>query len=544
MRFLRPAGSNHSLLLLNAGARIATLPEEGGGPDPEIPEGLEPVWRAEFIDIDGDQVRQTINNDGSTRLIVRQYANMTIDAVDTRSEATGCATDHGAAQLINFAAVYNARPGETWANTGNSRNMDIGAPVFHHCWDVAGEHETELYALDPDGRLALVPVTVEVQALATPTDISSGGSWPTLENFGVYGLARGGDYRARGELPTDDLVGVRIVATGSGAFPRIAEFNPDRRGLTSTALTTRARDCVLVNIDYEDWRTGLIGASYCGSYGGHCRLTTLCTHPQRYIFEHDGIAGNNQNQANNIRFPRGCFVVNGGVVGSGGAGYCLIGGGRSFNFSGTSFCRTSGGDSGNPMRTYFDFTCMRNVQVWSTTSTFGWIKGSMFPCVYDATPSDPWPDDDTFGDFTTSRALYLANGSDTNYVGNWGVGPRYFWVSHCLWGGAGQFGNPQYLGGWTPQNDDAPTNGETGPWQSEDCFEAGAIGGFEYNRLAYNHAAAITLSGLGLSGRDNRQLNGTLLVPSEDSNPDRTSPGFRGPFYLDDMPRPEFEFSP
>ena len=42
------------------------------------------VWRAEFVNPAGTQVRLPINNDGSTRLIVRQYANMTIDAVDSR----------------------------------------------------------------------------------------------------------------------------------------------------------------------------------------------------------------------------------------------------------------------------------------------------------------------------------------------------------------------------------------------------------------------------------------------------------------------------
>jgi hypothetical protein len=504
---------------------------------PPVDTGLTPVWRAEFIELDGDQVRQTINNDGSTHIIVRQYANITIDAVDTRSVAAGCDTAHGAAQLIGYAARYNDHPGENWANTGNSRNMDIGEPIFHHCCDMVGEFTYDLFARDADGRQSVVALTVEVQALGTPTDISSGGAWPTFENFGVYGLARGGDYSSRGELRTDNLVGVRIVATGSGADPIIAEFNPDSRGLTAAALTTRARDCVLVSIDYADWRTGLIGASYCGSYGGHCRRTTLCTHPHRYVYEHDGIAGNSANRANNVRYPRGCFVVNGGIVGSAGSdAYALIGAGRSFNFSGTSFCRTTGNDSGNPMRPYFDFTCLRNVQVWSTTSTIGWLKGSLFPCVYAATPSDPWPDDDSFGDFATSRALYLANGSNTNYVGNWGVGGRYFWVSDCLFGGDGQFGNPAFLGGWNPQNDDVPTNGEAGPWQSEDCYEAGAIGGWERNRMTYNHASAITLTGLGLSGRDNRQLNGTLIVPETSSNENRISPGFDGPYYTSDRP--------
>lgn len=530
-------GSKAALLAFGGQVKSVTLSASPPPPPPPPPDGLNVVWKAEFVDIPGDQTKITINNDGSTVLTVRQYANMTIDAVDTRSESTGCNTDHGAAQLIGFAARYNDGAGRTWPTSGLPRDYDIGEPIFHHVWDTAGTFPLELWARDPDNRQVKVTATVVVQPLGAITDISSGGSWPTLVDFGVYGLARGGNYNSRGDLRTDNLVGVRIIATGSGADPIVSAFVPDSRGLTSTALTTRARDCVAVGLDCGDFKTGLVGASYCGTYGGHTRLTTLYSEPQRYYYEHSGIAANNRNQANNIRYMRGCFVVDGGVVGSGGTQYCWIGGGRSFNLAGTTFRRDSGAGNGNPMRTYLDFTCMRHVQMWSTTETIGWLKGSLFPNVYAATPSDPWPDDDRFGDFDIDRTLYTTYGNDTNAIGNFGVGGRYFWVSDCKFGGPDQFGLPGYLGGWNPQNNDPPTNGLTGPWHAENCYESGKIGGWERNRMTYNKSdSIIALSGLGLSDRDNRQLNGTVIVASVNANPLRTHPDYLGPYYQSARP--------
>ena len=505
-------------------------------PPPPPPTGLTPVWGMEYVNVAGNMVYTPIAADGSTHITVRRYANSTIDAIESRSIAPGCDTAIGAAQLMGFGVDYGENTGRTWPTTGLSRDLDYGEPVFHHDWDVEGEHTVLLYEIDPEGRTSTISFTVEVLPLGTVTDITSNGAWPTLQNFGVYGLQAGGDYRSWGDFITDDLVGVRLVKLGEGADPLIGAFIPDSRGLTSTALTTRARDCVIVGMDYEDFRTGLIGASYCGSVGGHCRLTTWSALPHRYYFEHAGIAANDRNQADNIRFPRGCFVVDGGIVGSGGGQYCIIGGGRSINFSGTAFCRTSGDTGGNPMRIYFDKTVLRNMQVWSTTPTFGWIKGSLFPCVYAATPSDAWPDNDSFGDFDTSRALYLANGNSTDHAGNWGVGGRYFWVSDSLFGGSGMTSPPTYLGGWNPQNNDAPSTGTTGPWTAEDCFESGEIGGFERNRLTYDADAALTLSGRGLSARDNLRSAGGSITVTTNSNPNRTHPDYLGPYYSN--PRP------
>jgi hypothetical protein len=185
------------------------------------------------------------------------------------------------------------------------------------------------------------------------------------------------------------------------------------------------------------------------------------------------------------------------------------------------------------MRTYLDRTALRHIQVYSTTATFGFVKGSFYPCVYAATPSDPWPDDDSFGDYDTSRSLYQANGAGG--TGNWGVGGSYFWVCDSVFGGPGTV-QPTYIGGLNPQNDAPPSNGLTGPWQNEDCFESGYTSGFENNRLTYNSSASLTLSGQGFSYRGNTQLNGSAWVVSTNSNPNRTHPSYLGPYYT--SPRP------
>jgi hypothetical protein len=254
------------------------------------------------------------------------------------------------------------------------------------------------------------------------------------------------------------------------------------------------------------------------------------------VWENDGIIPGNRTNADNVRFARGTFIVNGGLVdgtASFGGNYCFIGGGRSFNFAGTTFARTTGGDGGNPMRTYLDRTALRHMQVYSTTATFGFVKGSFFPCVYAATPSDPWPDDDSFGDYDTSRALYQANGAGG--TGNWGVGGSYFWICDSVFGGPGTV-QPTYIGGLNPQNDLAPTNGLTGPWENEDCYESGYTSGYENNRLTYNSSASLTLSGQGFSYRGNVQLNGSPWSVSTNSNPNRTHPSYLGPYYTSARP--------
>lgn len=530
------------VLALQAGGVLSGVvgapPPPPQPPPPPPPAGLTVVWTAEYVDVDGVLQKTTINNDGSTVINIHQYAEVTFDARDSRSTSTGCDTDEGAAQLMGFGAHWGESFGTNWSTSGLSRDFDIGPPILPHCYENAGAKSTMLYVRDPDARESAVMVTVNVQPLGSIVDLSSGSGWPTTwVDHTVYGLTSG-NYLSWGDLAMAGKRGIRIVKIGGGSDPIIARFIPDSRGFnTGYNVTDRSSDIVLVDIDYQKFATGTVGSTYCGSVRGHCRyFGDGYKDPLTYYYD-QAIASNNAISAGNCRNQRGTFIVNGGVVGTGAGGgedqYCLIGGGRAFNLAGTSFVRTTGNGSGNPMRTYMDSTVLRHIQVYSTTECAHMLKGSLNPCVYSPTPTDPWPDDDTVGDFATSRALYVAHGS--GYEGRWGTGGRYFWVCDSLIGGPGMWVST-FICGWGPQNPDAPTNGLTGPWGNEDCYESAHIGGYERNRLTYNTSSGLPLGGRYLSARGNTQLNGSPWSVATGYNAPRTHPDYRGPYIM--TPRP------
>jgi len=500
------------------------------------------VWTAEYVDLAGVLQKTTINNDGSTVITVRQYAGITFDARDTRSESTGCNTAGGAAQRCGFGVNYGKARGDTWATDGQSQDIDFGPPIFSTTCEIAGALEPELYVRDPDARESTVTLTLNVQAIdmEAVVDLSAAGAWPSSKPNGtVYGITTG-DYTSRGPWDTSGTHGVRLIKLGGGANPTIAQFRPDSRGLShGSVITDRTRDSVLVNVDYTRFENGVVGSTYCGSYGGTCAsYGEGATDSLGYVFEWDGIRPNNETNSLNVRFARGTFIVNSGPIdghASAEQNYCFIGGGRSFNFAGSTFRRTTGGVGGNPMRTYLDSTVLRHMQVYSTTETFGFIKGALMPCVYSATPDDPWPDDDTIGDHATSRALYLARPSVNGSHGQWALGPSYFWICRNVFGGPSTH-QPIFIGGWHSQNNDAVTNGLTGPWTNDDCYESGYIGGIEDNRLTYNSSASFTINGQDVSYRGNTQLSGAGWSVTPDANPLKTHPDFRGPFHTDARP--------
>lgn len=497
---------------------------------PPPPAGLTPVWTVEYVDTAGVLQKTTINPDGSTSITVRQYAELTFDARDTRSIAANCDTAAGAAQRIVYGVNYGVVTGQVWSTSGWTKDLDIGPPIFEHCAEVAGTRTPILAMEDPDGRESSITFTLVVEALGAITDISAGGSWPTWVDFGVYGLTTG-NYNSRGDIAMAGKVGIRIVKLGGGSDPIVAKFRPETRGhATPTNITDRSRDIVLVDIDYQQFATGTVGSSYCGSLRGHCR-SFGSGYNEPLAFHYDAAArANDAISAGNCRHQRGTFIVEGGDVGavSGEPDYCLIGGGRSWNLAGTRFVRTTGDNSANPMRTYMDSTVMRHVQVWSTTECFHVIKGSLRPNVYAATPTDGWPADDTFGDCALSHASWAAPGHGDGWEGNWGSGDNYFWVQRCVIGGPGAYTGATFICGLGPQNGDAPTNGETGPWANEDCFESADIGGYEDNVTTYNTGASLPLGGRNLSARGNTQLSGTAWGVAGTYNHARVHPSYRG----------------
>lgn len=509
--------------------RAVSKVDLSGAPAPPA-SGLSPAWLVEYVDTGGVRQRQAINNDGSTSITINQYANVTFDARDSRSESTGCGTAAGAAQLMGYGINHGEALGGTWATSGLSRDVDQGPPIFSRCYTVSGARTVSLYIRDPDGRESTITMTINVVALGDTVDISAGGSWPAWASNTVYGLTSG-DYTSRGAVVMSGCTGVRLIKIGGGSDPVVGSYQPEGRGRNhGSVITNRSKDNVLVGIDYANYSEGIVGTDYCGSYGGRCRHFGEGTnYPRDYAWASEAIPGANAVNAANIRRSRGIFIVNGGPIDGASGGlteYCLIGGGRSMNFAGTVVARTTGTSGGNPMRAYMDSTVLRHMQVYSTTATHHFIKGSLYPCVYHATPSDPWPDDDSFGDYATSRALYLANGAGG--AGMWATGPSYFWVCDSLFGGPGTV-TPTFIAGWGPQNPLAPTNAD-GPWYGEDCYESGYTGGYERNRLTFNTSNVLPLGGRDVSHRGNTQLSGSPWSVMTSYNSPRLHPTFNGPY--------------
>jgi len=521
------------LIFLNDGVGSVTL----GAPIPP-PAGLSPAWLVEYVDTAGARQRIAVNNNGTTAITIRQYANITVDGRASRSTAVNCDLAWGAAQLMGFGMDYGEALGGVWPTSGNSRDFNIGPPIFSRCYTRVGACTAMLYIRDPEGRESAIPLTINVLPLGSITDISAGGSWPSWVDGGVYGLVAG-DYNSRGPISLPGRYGIRIVKLGGGADPVVGQFRPESRGLShGSVITSRSKDNVLVNIDYAKFAEGPVGTDYCGSYGGRCRhYGDGELMPKGYLWDNAGIVEANPINAANVRHSRGAFVVASGIVGGSTEGlteYCLIGGGRSMNFAGTTFARTTGTTGGNPMRTYMDSTVLRDTQIYSTTPTFGLVKGSLYSCIYQAEPTLPWPEDDSWGDYNLSRSLYLANG--VSGIGAWTPGPSYFWICDNRFGGPGNYDSATYVGGWNPQNALIPTNGLAGPWTVDSSYESGEIGGWERNRLLYNTGGSITTGGRHLSQRDNLQLSGAPVNSEFNSNWPRIHPNFRGPYIT--TPRP------
>lgn len=451
---------------------------------------------------------------------------------------------------MGYGAAYGEALGTNWATSGKSRDADIGPPIFSRCYTTNGAKTSSLYVRDPDARESTTTFAVNVVALGTVVDISSGGSWPVWQNNTTYGLAAGGNYSARGPIVLDGLHGVRIIKTGSGADPIVADFTPDSRGYsTGYTVTNRSSDCVLVNIDYAKWSSGLVGDSYCGSYGGRCRhigqgLTDNAG--LGYYFD-ESVRNALPIAASNIRATRGWFIVNGGPIDGNATipNYCLLGGGRSVNFAGTVFARTTGDAGGNPIRAYMESTVLRHVQIYSTTTTFGWLKGSLRTLVASSYPNETWPDDDTYGDYTVSRARYVHPSLGDAYIGSRAVGPNFFWVQRGTFGGPGSV-VPTFIGGIGPQNDiapNAPINvSGVDYWTTSDNsgggYEGTNVGGIEDSVLTYNTSGTSNMSGGNMSARNNKQLNGSEWQYTLNSNPNRSSPSLQGPYITTARPVP------
>lgn len=509
---------------------LSTIPN--GAPPPG---DLTPSWTVEYVDTTGVKRITPINNNGTTAITIKQYANVQFDGSASRSVASNCNTAAGAAQLMGYGINYGENLAGTWLYTGNPINTDKGPPLFDRCYTVTGARTVSLYIRDPDGRESTVNMTVNVEPLGSVVDISGGGSWPTWASNTVYGLAAGGDYTSRGNIILSGLTGVRIIKTGSGADPIVGNFQPDSRGRNHGSLiTNRSKDCVLVNIDYAKYDEGIIGTDFCGSYGGRCRHVGTGTNFSRdFAWDNEAIATSNSTNAANIRWPRGWFIVNSGPIDTGSVPqYCLIGGGRSLNFAGTWWRRTGGDGGGNPMRTYMDHTVLRNMRVTSTTTTAHYIKGSLQPNVYADTPNDPWPSDDSYGDYALSRANATAAGS-VDSAGTWGVGPSYFWICDNIFGDTG-IAPTFVVASWGPQNADVPNT--LIPRTRDNCFESGYTGGLENNRMGFNGGNGFNIAGRDTSLRNNLQLSGAAAATGTGYNNPRVHPTYQGPYYT--SPRP------
>lgn len=386
-------------------------------PPPPPPGSVVPALEVEYVD--GSGVRHTTAVvDGVTTIsgvapLLVQFdasASRAVAAFDAQSTVTDA--EIYAAWHAGFRLNYGEGSGTYTYPVGTSypRNEDTGPPLFSHIYRSSGTHTARLKVRDALGNEATISFTVVVSAAPSATHIPvSAGSWPTWSNSTRYTLQAGGDYRSFGNLNTGGRHNIIIEKTGSGADPRIANFNPDGRSKFDavSAAEYRAAHIRLINIDVESFSEGQRGFDYVGIIGGMVRSFSLG--PQAFLWtEGSDIV------RSNVRINRGLFLEDTLIQNTSATnGFVIFGETKGFHARNTQFRHlVNGPTTWLMLRLYGTDHTFRNCFWYSEANGSGsnGLPLGQFCIVAPVSETAvPWRDDDRVGPLGSStRYAYIS----------------------------------------------------------------------------------------------------------------------------------------
>lgn len=404
---------------------------------------------------------------------------------------------------LGFLINYGENLGTTWSLSGLSRDIDRGIPVFAHTYTTVGTHQARLTCRDSAGNQAFIRVNIVVTAPGAGVDMTS-GVLPTFTDNTVYNAPAGGTW-PNIDSQLNGRRNIIIRKTGAGADPIFGTVNLDNRNLPNSTIT-RSGGIRFLNCDVAQVGWGAVGFDYCAFVGG--RVRSMNPAPMEFYADDLVANGRTELQFNNTRHFRGLMLQDTGVLGESPApGYNFIGSGRGFHMKNVDSQKTSSGQ--NNIRGVFAYSSFRHCRFNNQVASSGYLKFQGIASTLGSNLPDPWPDNDTVASFAEDRKL--------------GLPCTRVAVVDNVFGQAGGV-TPSANAGFSPQNNDvAPAEG---------C----ELSGMEHNR--YFQTAfwfTIDLSGRALSGRDNLLNMGAganITVAAGVNHPNRTPPGWNGPYYL------------
>jgi hypothetical protein len=412
---LPPPNDNTGVLFSPSGAQRVTF---AAAPPPAPSGAVVPALEAEYVD--GAGVRHTLAVvDGVTTISGVAPFLVQFKAAGTRAPtafaAQSAVTDPEiyAAWYVGNRMSYGEGSG-TWTyptGTSHPRNEDTGPPEFAHIYRTAGTHTARLRVRDVLGNEATIACSVVVSAAPAATHIPvAAGAWPTWANNTRYTLQAGGDYRSFGNIDTGGRHNIIIEKTGSGADPRIGNFNPDGRSKFSAvaAAEYRAAHIRLVNIDVESFSEGQRGFDYVGIIGGLVRSMSLGAQAFFWTEGSDIVRSN-------VRINRGLFLEDTVIQNTAATnGFVIFGETKGFHARNTQFRHmVNGPTTWLMLRLYGADHTFRNC-FWFSEANGGGANGlplGQFCIVAPVTETAiPWRSDDRVGPLGSStRYAYISD---------------------------------------------------------------------------------------------------------------------------------------
>lgn len=479
----------------------------GGGSEPST--DVLPALVVEYVDTSGNRQTQTVM-DGLTSITVQAPGLVQFDATGSRGTQSGVDDTEGLAMVnLGYHMVYGDFMGGTWAISGETKDSDVGPPLFGHPYETVGSYNAILVVADSLGREATVTLNINVVAPTNVVTLTTG--WPsTFASDTEYRIATDTNRDSWGVAECEGVKNVVIRGFGSGAPPLIAGVNfevrtdeawaDDTRTRTPIPLSSRSKHVRVVNCNVGAVTYGSIGFDYCGLVNGSVRAGGLIRGGLELHYSYRmamADATHREARCNNHRWYRGYFIWNVGTVTSESGGACWFGGGRSVHMAGVTLLKNTGDDESWPIRPYLEKSALRHCKFRSTVETVTLFKG----CPKIARPGVPGEQnsEDTFGDFATEFAVYTANGNAEACLG-YVLGSKNTFVHLCQMGESGDYAQI-YFGELSPQNEAIPTDPVTGDTAWETCNYSG----FEDCWTGDNRDVILHLGGTHLFAKGNRR---------------------------------------
>jgi hypothetical protein len=341
---------------------------------------VSPAMTVEYVDGAGVFRSVAVAANGSTVISGIAPFLVHFDARASRGVLGNNNTEAGAFYNLGYRLNYGENRGTIWPyplaplrpGQNNSRDEDIGPPIFGHVYEVVGSHQTRLRVQDTNGAEATMALTVNVAAPPAVTIIEpSVSSWPTPISGTHYGLRAGQNYSGLGMWNLRRCHNVLISKVGVGADPIMSASWGVEPVAELTATRERARHVRLLNIDCTHAMTGIYGPLHCGIVNGRVRRITQ--ENSRAIYQN---SGTNATQRAQIMWPRGWFMYNSGLWNEAGINpvyLAIVDHYRGWHMQGCELRMPLGGVGSHILRTTQHASAWRNIQI-ACTSTVPYVS--------------------------------------------------------------------------------------------------------------------------------------------------------------------------